>query len=67
MGFGVDEFETWSDKVGFDYSFYADGTIIIETIEGDMEAHPGDFVIKGIQGEFYPCKEDIFKKTYDPV
>lgn len=41
--------------------------IIIDTLEGDMEASPGDWIIKGINGEYYPCKPDIFEKTYEPV
>ena len=36
----------------------------IKTLEGDMNVSNGDYIIKGIKGEFYPCKEDIFKKTY---
>ena len=44
------------------------GTIlIIHTLEGDMEASMGDYIIKGINGEFYPCKPDIFDKTYEEV
>jgi len=39
----------------------------IRTLEGDMLISDGDYVIKGIQGEFYPCKPDIFKETYDLV
>ncbi len=39
----------------------------METLEGTMLASWGDFIIKGIEGEFYPCKPDIFDKTYDPV
>lgn len=39
----------------------------IATLEGVMEANIGDYIIKGIQGEFYPCKPDIFKQTYDKV
>ena len=39
----------------------------ITTLEGDMIATDGDWIIKGIQGEIYPCKADIFKKTYDPA
>jgi hypothetical protein len=41
--------------------------IVIGTIEGDMTANIGDFIIKGVKGEFYPCKPDIFKATYDLV
>ena len=43
------------------------GKITIETLEGDMTASIGDFIIKGIRGEFYPCKPDIFEKTYDEI
>lgn len=39
----------------------------ILTLEGIMEASIGDYIIKGIHGEFYPCKPDIFKKTYEKV
>ena len=40
---------------------------IINTLEGQMKAELGDWIIKGIEGEFYPCKPDIFKKTYEIV
>ena len=46
---------------------YAAERIRIRTLEGDMNATPGDFVIKGVQGEFYPCKSDIFAATYEAV
>jgi hypothetical protein len=39
----------------------------IETLEGTMTANPGDWIITGINGETYPCKDDIFQKTYEPV
>lgn len=39
----------------------------IKTLEGWMNASIGDYIIKGVQGEFYPCKPDIFKQTYNPV
>lgn len=39
----------------------------IETLEGVMKANVGDYIIKGVNGEFYPCKPDIFEKTYDKV
>lgn len=41
--------------------------IIIPTLEGDMLASPGDWIIKGVKGEFYPCKPDIFEATYEAV
>ena len=37
----------------------------IDTLEGEMTAQRGDFIIQGVQGEFYPCKPDIFKQTYE--
>lgn len=43
------------------------GQIVIRTLEGDLIALPGDWIIRGIQGEVYPCKPDIFAATYDPV
>lgn len=45
----------------------ADGILYIHTLEGNMEASPGDWVIKGVKGEFYPCKPDIFEQTYEEV
>ena len=39
----------------------------IFTLEGPMMASVGDYIIKGVKGEFYPCKPDIFKATYEPV
>lgn len=42
-------------------------SIEISTLEGTMTAEPGDYIIRGVQGEFYPCKPDIFAQTYEPV
>lgn len=39
----------------------------IGTLEGTMHASPGDWIIKGVKGEFYPCKPDIFESTYEPA
>ena len=39
--------------------------LVIHTLEGDHLANYGDYIIKGVQGEFYPCKSDIFNKTYE--
>ena len=41
--------------------------IEIKTLEGTMRAELGDYIIKGVQGEFYPCKPDIFEATYDII
>lgn len=39
--------------------------VTIHTLEGDMKAIDGDYIIKGVKGEFYPCRKDIFEETYD--
>lgn len=44
-----------------------DEQLTIHTLEGDHVANVGDYIIKGVQGEFYPCKPDIFAKTYEAV
>jgi len=41
------------------------GGLVIPTLEGDMTASIGDYIIKGVKGEFYPCKPDIFEATYE--
>jgi hypothetical protein len=43
------------------------GTLDIPTLEGVMTAQPGDWIIRGVAGEYYPCKLNIFEATYDPV
>ncbi|CIX88710.1 hypothetical protein [Streptococcus pneumoniae] len=45
----------------------SDLSIVISTLEGDMVAQKGDYIIKGVQDEFYPCKPDIFNATYEVV
>lgn len=42
-------------------------SIEIKTLEGVMKANYGDYIIEGVSGEYYPCKPDIFKKTYEEV
>jgi hypothetical protein len=44
-----------------------DGTASIVTLEGTMRADLGDWIIRGVKGEIYPCKPDIFAATYDPA
>ena len=41
--------------------------LVIQTLEGAMLARIGDYIIRGVNGEFYPCKPDIFEKTYEKV
>lgn len=50
-----------------DWSSDRDQGIAIRTLEGTMRADPGDWIIRGVKGEYYPCKHDIFVATYDPV
>lgn len=45
--------------------FLTNGEIIIPTLEGTMKANKDDMIIQGVNGEFYPCKQDIFEKTYE--
>lgn len=67
--FGVDEYPDWFSchvyyvpVAGQDHMLEC----IIPTLEGEMQAHKGDMIIKGIKGEIYPCKKDIFEATYEP-
>lgn len=41
--------------------------LVISTLEGDMSANLGDMIIKGVAGEIYPCRADIFRVTFDPI
>lgn len=59
----IDEVLSFCDKVK---SHPLTG-VVIETLEGDMTASLGDYIIKGVKGEFYPCKPDIFELTYEPA
>jgi len=59
MGSGFRDFKVHGDRRPFG--------LLIHTLEGDMLADPGDWIIRGVQGEFYPCKPDIFEATYEPV
>lgn len=55
----------WLDKHDTLATWDADG-IRIPTLEGTHLASPGDWIIRGVKGEFYPCKPDIFAATYEP-
>lgn len=53
--------QQWSErKVEF-----GNDILVIHTLEGEMKATIGDYIIKGVQGETYPCKPDIFQQTYE--
>lgn len=66
---GTNPFELgeWHESVGRVDRFCIndDLTISIPTLEGVMTAQQGDYIIRGVKGEFYPCKPDIFLATYD--
>lgn len=47
--------------------YYREGKVYIKTLEGEHLVSNGDYVIKGVKGELYPCKPEIFKMTYEPV
>jgi hypothetical protein len=53
-------------SVGIPLRFTTEG-LFIETLEGLMRVSDGDYIIKGINGEIYPCKQDVFEKTYEKV
>lgn len=46
-------------------AFQTDEPVEIETLEGTMTASPGDFIVRGVTVEYYPCKPDVFKRTYE--
>lgn len=41
--------------------------LVLVTLEGEMEVRPGSYIIKGVKGEFYPCRADVFTETYEVV
>jgi len=67
-GTNSDEIINWIESYGGEagFSVYTQ-ELLIRTLEGVMRASKGDYVIKGIHDEFYPCKEDIFNKTYEEI
>lgn len=59
------ELTQWSNEIwGYDPS---GGTLRIHTLEGIMTANKGDYIIRGVLGEFYPCKPEIFNSTYEVI
>ena len=66
------DFLTNYDMSTLGENFYIDhdkieGGLIIKTLEGEHLASIGDYIIKGVKGEFYPCKPDIFEQTYEEL
>lgn len=64
---GTPRVKSEGDNFRFDKESNGAPKLIIKTLEGDMLALRGDWIIKGVNGEFYPCKPDIFEKTYEQV
>lgn len=62
-GNNVDEIE----EFGSLDVWFNENELYVITLEGTMKASVGDYIIKGVHGEFYPCKPDIFAKTYEEV
>ena len=60
-------FEKYRKKPVVIEAYQTDKEIEIETLEGTMKANKGDWIIKGVKGELYPCKPDVFKMTYEKV
>jgi len=58
------EIETWAENV---FAPDLNDKLAIFTLEGKIYANIGDWIIKGVKGEFYPCKPDIFEATYEEV
>lgn len=69
VGDNLKEIEEFAGKSCFGARFQGGICVglIIETLEGDMQASVGDYIIKGLRGEFYPCKPDIFEKKYELI
>ena len=57
----------WAGDEGDRFSVGQDGKVEIETLEGVVTADIGDYIIRGVEGEFYPCKPSIFAATYEEV
>ena len=63
LGDNLEEIATLGGAKEYEQDFLGDN-LIIHTLEGDMKAQKFDWIIKGVNGELYPCKPDIFEKTY---
>jgi len=53
--------------IGREFATWQNYRIMVPTLEGQHIADPGDWIIRGVKGEHYPCKPDIFEATYEPV
>lgn len=55
------------DAFNCGYAYFSSGSLRIQTLEGSMIVSPGDWIIRGVKGEIYPCKPDVFSMSYDLV
>ena len=60
-------FEKYMKKPVIVEAYQTDKELSIETLEGTMKANKGDWIIRGVKGELYPCKPDVFEMTYEKV
>lgn len=60
------ELQDWSHDLAA-LSDYNEDAVCVHTLEGPMWFNEGDYIIKGVRGEFYPCQKDIFEETYEKV
>lgn len=63
----TDKFEEYKKKPITVQAYKTDKEVYIETLEGTMKANIGDYIIKGVKGEYYPCKPDVFNETYSKI
>jgi hypothetical protein len=62
---GAERIASWMGRASGYVGVHGTPHIIIRTLEGEHIASPGDWIIRGVKGEFYPCRDDIFRATYD--
>ena len=66
-GDNYDEIANFAGELHVEYSAEYWNKLVVHTLEGDHYASLGDWIIRGVAGEFYPCKPSIFKQTYEEV
>ncbi len=66
--YGKEPHANWfTDKAGDGSILVFSDHCVIHTLEGDMQGNTGDWIIRGVKGEMYPCKDAIFQETYEPA
>lgn len=67
INWGNGEIKFWHSEEAKNFNNPTGQCLLIPTLEGDHTAQIGDYIIKGVKGEFYPCKPDIFEMTYERI